>query len=292
VTAASANLNAPVVFKAVKSAGAITADTAIPTWTVVSKDTVNGFNASTGVYTVKVPGDYLLTATFRTTSSDGGNRELNVYKNGNLLFLGVDGEFISGINSTVLTDLKVGDTLDLRCTNTTTSESTDTGTRFQLVRIETSNRVYKTRVAYIKDVQAAGTEGGAFTSGAWRTRVLNTLEGDTSFVSLASNQFTLQPGTYHIEASAPGFSCTGHKALLYNITAAANQIIGAAAYSSAASTYAVTDSLIKGTFSITAATVFEIRHRCETTKTVNGLGIATNVAVSEIYTQVKLEKVL
>jgi hypothetical protein len=292
VTAASANLNAPVVCQAYKSGGSSTATDLIGSWTGVQKDTVSGFNASTGEYTVKVPGDYFMEFNGRHTTASG--IAVGIYKNGSMVASGVSTTTgsRSGVSAT-LTDLKVGDVLSPRVfANAGTFESNTDSTRFSLYRIETSNRVYKTRVAYIKDVKAANTAGGTFTSGAWRTRVLNTLEGDTSFVSLASNQFTLQPGTYHIEASAPGLLVDRHKAILYNVTDTANEILGLSAFSDNTSAYAQTSSLVSGTFSITSAKVFEIRHMCETTQASNGFGTASNFSVSEIYTQVKLEKVL
>ena len=60
-------------------------------------------------------------------------------------------------------------------------------------------------VPYIKlsDVKSAGTAGGTFTSGSWQTRTLNTEDSDTGGnCSLSSNQFTLDAGTYEINARA------------------------------------------------------------------------------------------
>lgn len=48
-------------------------------------------------------------------------------------------------------------------------------------------------VAVIQDQKSSGTDGGTFTSGAWRTRTLNTTVLNTigAGFSLSSNQFTL-----------------------------------------------------------------------------------------------------
>ena len=40
-------------------------------------------------------------------------------------------------------------------------------------------------IAIISDIKASGIDGGAFTSGSWITRDLNTLEGDSSFITLS-----------------------------------------------------------------------------------------------------------
>ena len=68
-----------------------------------------------------------------------------------------------------------------------------------------------------------GTQGGAFTAGAWQTRDLNTVLTNTiTGASLTANQITLPAGKYYVEASAP---CTGranleivHVTRLHNIT--------------------------------------------------------------------------
>jgi hypothetical protein len=152
-------------------------------------------------------------------------------------------------------------------------------------------------IVYIKDVKANNTAGGTATAGSYQTRTLNTLEGDTSFVSLASNQFTLQPGTYHIEATAPAYQVQSHKAKLRNITNSTDVIIGKSSVSwnndniNASSTLAVTDSQIVGTFTISASTTFEIQHRVSFTFTTFGFGAASNFGDSEVYTQVKIVKV-
>ena len=82
---------------------------------------------------------------------------------------------------------------------------------------------------YIKlsDTKTAGTDGGTFTSGAWYTRTLNTEDVDTgNHCSLTSNQFTLDAGTYRIKARSAAYDVNAHIAKLYNITDAADEIIG------------------------------------------------------------------
>jgi hypothetical protein len=124
-------------------------------------------------------------------------------------------------------------------------------------------------------------------------RTLNTLEGDTSFVSLASNQFTLQPGTYHIEATAPAYRVSGHKIKLRQTSQTpADILIGLSGISGSTGDFALSNSIINGSFSISVATTFEIQHRVGTTKTTDGYGAALTYGDSEVYTQVKITKVL
>ena len=146
------------------------------------------------------------------------------------------------------------------------------------------------QVAYLKDVKSSGTAGGTFTSGAWQTRVLNTTEG-SSFVSLSSNQFTLPAGQYDIEFNAPAFACDRHKSKLYNITDASDVIFGSSAFSeSTATDRATTESIGKGSISLTGTKTFEIRHRSSATATTQGFGVESSFGVSEIYTVVKITK--
>jgi hypothetical protein len=148
------------------------------------------------------------------------------------------------------------------------------------------------RFAYISDVKAANTDGGTLTLGAWRTRTLNTLSDDTGVVtSLSSNQFTLPAGTYDLYATAPAFRVDGHKAKLRNITDSTDTLIGSSVFSGSVANYAVSNSIVAGAFTITSSKVFEIQHYSQATQASNGFGAANNVGVSEVYTQVKIQKI-
>ena len=79
--------------------------------------------------------------------------------------------------------------------------------------------VSATTLGHWREQQTAGTAGGTFTAGAWRTRGLATEVTNTiSGASLAANQITLAAGTYDIDAHAVAFRVDGHVAKLYNIT--------------------------------------------------------------------------
>ena len=146
----------------------------------------------------------------------------------------------------------------------------------------------------IRDEKAANTEGGTFTSGAWRTRDLNIEAIDTgNNCTLAANQFTLRPGTYRIQASAPAMTVLLHKAKLRNITAGSDTLIGTSEFIDLeGGNGGQTRSIIGGQFSIATATVFEIQHQCLTTRATDGFGNASNFGVVEVYTTVELWKVI
>jgi len=146
-------------------------------------------------------------------------------------------------------------------------------------------------VAYIKDVRATTVAGGTFNSGAWQTRTLNTVSGDSSIVSLATNQFTLGAGKYEIEISAPAYNCAAHKAKLVSDPSGTpvDEIIGSGMESTPGN-FVSNRSTIIGEILITSSTTYEIQHRCTTTQATTGFGTATGYSVSEIYTQVKITK--
>lgn len=148
------------------------------------------------------------------------------------------------------------------------------------------------QTVYLKDVKTSGTAGGTFTSGAWQTRTLNTVEGDTSILSLSANQFTLGPGRYEVEASAPAFFCNKHQAKLRSITNSLDVILGTSEQAEAVSTgNDVTRSMVSAVVVITAPTVFELQHRCTTTRASDGFGLSANFGVSEVYSILKIKKV-
>lgn len=140
----------------------------------------------------------------------------------------------------------------------------------------------------IVDSKPSGTGSGVFSSGAWRTRDLNTTIGNNTISgsSLASNQFILPAGTYRISASAPSYACNTHKAKLRNITDSTDTILGTSETSN--QTYnGATRSFIFGIFTITSQKTFEIQHQCQSTQ---NFGSSTSFGVNEIYTVVELWK--
>lgn len=296
--AAASGLNSKAIMRAYKNGGTVSTDVAIASWTTVEEDSLNGFNPTTGVYTAQSPGDYYVCATLQVTAAD--TEGIRIYKNGSQ-YQG-SATFASQVTKSVfgiLPNIKYGDTIDIRNSDGGTVASNDVGTTFMIFKLGSENQPYAPKVCYIKDVKSNGTSGGTFTSGAWQTRDLNTLEGDQSFISLASDQFTLDPGTYRIESYAPAVASGTlevgqHKSKLYNITDAENVLIGSNAQAQAnnsSATVVKSDSIIQGEFTITESKTFEIQHRCSVTATSTGFGLANSFGVDEVYTQVKITKV-
>ena len=147
--------------------------------------------------------------------------------------------------------------------------------------------------AVIEDQKGAGANGGTFTSGAWRTRDLNTEIADAdNIVSISSNQFTLQAGNYLIQASAPAYNVDRHQAALYDITADNFHTIGTNEYAKGDAGTA-SRSIVNARVSISSANVYEIRHRCQTTFSTYGGGVfigTSNWTTDNNYTYVIIFK--
>ena len=150
---------------------------------------------------------------------------------------------------------------------------------------------FSTKLLHVRDEKGSGTQGGAFTSGAWRTRTLSaSLTNEISGASLSSNQITLPSGTYFIFASATGLQCSSHTAKLRNITDSSDTLIGSVEYAS--SSAAVTShSFVIGRFTIASQKVFELQHQCGSTQATNGFGNAGGFSVVEVYADVQIWKV-
>ena len=143
--------------------------------------------------------------------------------------------------------------------------------------------------AVICDQKPQGTVAGAFTSGDWRTRDLNTEIFDPDgIVSISNNQFTLGAGNYYIEWSCPAYAVNRHQSRLQDITGTATIVNGTSEYTNQTCA-GFTRSFGFARVSITSNNVYEIQHQAQTTKVTNGLGSEANFTV-EIYTVVKIFK--
>jgi len=144
--------------------------------------------------------------------------------------------------------------------------------------------------ALIREEQTAGTDGGTFTAAAWRTRVLTTQVVDTGGdIALASNQMTVEAGTYRCRISAPAYRAGLHQAILYNVTDTAEELVGTSEFAESGAAATQSRSLIVGRFTLAAQKVLEVRHYGSVTQANDGFGLALG-QTTEIYTIVELWK--
>ena len=144
----------------------------------------------------------------------------------------------------------------------------------------------------VSDVKANTTSGGTFTTGAWRTRDLNTKDSDDDDICvLSSNQIVLDAGDYECRISAPAYQVSDHKIKLRNVTGSADILIGTSEFNFASGTYAQTRSFVVGKFTIVAGQSLEVQHYSGATGTTNGFGYPCGFGVDEVYTIAEFWKV-
>jgi hypothetical protein len=147
-----------------------------------------------------------------------------------------------------------------------------------------------TSVAMFNETQSSGTNGGTSVA-AWTKRTLNTtVVNEITGCSIASSVITLPAGTYNIWAIAPAYSAAEFKIKLRNTTAGTDAIIGSSERNGVGGGTG-TISTLQGRVVITGNTNFELQMYVVTTSGSNGFGVASALGVSEIYSQIKIEKV-
>lgn len=144
----------------------------------------------------------------------------------------------------------------------------------------------------VVDQKASGTDGGTFTSGAWRTRTLNTVRTNSigGVAALASNQITLPAGSYVVEASAPAMRVDSHQTRLQNITAGTTLDMGTSELTEQGGSIVTNRSFVFSKFTLAVDSVIELQHRCATTFATQGLGFAGSFG-SEVYSVVKVTRI-
>ena len=154
--------------------------------------------------------------------------------------------------------------------------------------------------AVICDQKTAGSNGGAFTSGSWQTRDLNTEITDVDgIVSISSNEFVLSTGSYLLKWSAPACQVDMHQTRLYDVTGTASIISGSSENAESTMTGYPTEDNKVATKSIGFARVtvgagvtntYKIEHRCFVTRADHGLGVGGNFGELERFTMVEIYK--
>lgn len=143
---------------------------------------------------------------------------------------------------------------------------------------------------HVRDERPSGTAGGTFTSGAWRTRPLNTVSlNQIAGASLASNQITLPPGDYLVlaRATAAGY-CGTHATQLFSVTTGAVVLPGSASRNPTSNAQTSSDSWVQGRFTLAAISVLELQHRCQSTQTGYGLGDPGGYGAPEVFADVMI----
>jgi hypothetical protein len=145
-------------------------------------------------------------------------------------------------------------------------------------------------ILIVEDEKTAGTGGGNFILGAWRTRDLNTVRiNRITGASLSSNQITLPSGRYRIYATAPAHHVNYHKSRLWNATTSSSILNGSSERTLDPSGTS-NKSFIIGEFVLTNTSALTIEHQGTASRNTDGFGTPVNISVPEIYTQVFIQR--
>ena len=146
-----------------------------------------------------------------------------------------------------------------------------------------------TTIAIFNETQASATAGGTSTATTYTKRTLNTTVINNIGATLTTSVIALLAGTYRVFAMSPFFNSTAVSIRLRNTTDSTTTVAGVNNYAGAAAgCYAQLD----GTFTITGTKNFEIQYFCNNGVATNGLGVnLSSAGVSEIYTQITIEKI-
>ena len=147
--------------------------------------------------------------------------------------------------------------------------------------------------AIICDRKSNGVNGQNLVSGGWRVRDLNHEIADADgIVSISSNRFTLQAGTYLIKANAPQYGRGYSQIRLYNYTDSSTFADGQSNFANYGDNI-YNSAFVWGRTTISGAKEFEVLHRCSEGSGTAGGGVGAGGGFTvyyEIYTVVEIYK--
>ena len=163
--------------------------------------------------------------------------------------------------------------------------------------------IIKPAVAMLKDIKAYNVEGGTSTAGT-NTRVLNTVNGESWFVSLtgtgttgvggSNTDFTLEPGTYKIVGNFEVYKSDRTFVWLYDVTnsTSLSQYVGSTSYQHSGTGIGSGQAHLHiPTLTITSSTEFNIKHYVETGLSTEGWGVAHDQSgYNTCYATLQIEK--
>lgn len=146
--------------------------------------------------------------------------------------------------------------------------------------------------ACVVDQKTTATAGGTFTTGAWRTRDLNTERIDASgIVSVAANRITIVGArNYFVKVHAPAFNVARHGVKLVKDPAGTP----VDALDTPQQTYSLTTqgfAYVQGNLVQAGDTVYEVQHQCGQTEASDGFGVESSSSVTNLvstYTMVEI----
>lgn len=164
---------------------------------------------------------------------------------------------------------------------------------FRIVSGSGGQAAYESKQFLAALTQAANTAGGATTSGSWQTYPLATTirnDFDGEGASLSANTILALPaGTYDCFAAATFFSSGVATLRLFNVTDAAEIVLGKAPPNTGVSGPGVAS--LSGRFVLSAPKTIRLDYRCTASKATNGLGAVMNIGETERYGYLEINRV-
>lgn len=150
-------------------------------------------------------------------------------------------------------------------------------------------------IVIFQDQKPQNTSGGSSVANTWVTRVINTKAADTNNLCAnpVSDTFTLPPGTWHIQASAPAYATNLNRIRLFNTSNSTVAAFGTSEYNyvnAGYATYSSNRSFINTVLTLATSTTFRIDHWTSRAQPSSGFGVASNTGI-EIYTDVTCRKI-
>lgn len=142
----------------------------------------------------------------------------------------------------------------------------------------------------LKQEENSGVSGGSRTAGSWRTRNLNSTKYNSGpLVGLSNGQFTLEPGTYFLQAQSIVYDAGSAQCRLQNTTSNTTLDHGLVVDTADANSNAATTVAVTSRFTLDVASELALQERVSNTKTEGGgnpAGFGT-----EVYANVEIWKV-
>ena len=153
--------------------------------------------------------------------------------------------------------------------------------------------IIKPAVCILKNVLAYNAGGGSTATGDWNKCPLNTVEGESWFVTLndSTDVFTLSPGMYELDAVQPLVRPNRCQVVIFDEDNSNFVVAGTSNYFDN-SNVGCGEASLKGVFTITTSTQFSFRYRVTNDQSGTGLGepLGETSPPLSVYAQIKIRK--
>jgi len=145
---------------------------------------------------------------------------------------------------------------------------------------------FRTEYAHYQHQETSGTNGGAFTQGAWQDRGINTTVTQSGTdISRAASVITLATNTYRVRAYGVGYKVDDHQIRLRNTSDGTTEILGATVFTKDGST-----SVLEGYLVVAGGSkTYQLQGYCGDTQNADGMGKALSTGENEVYSSVTFE---